>query len=80
MAKKKKASAYPKTSIKKDGYEMHYGVEIQDMMEKAMYKGAGRRHPSEDLNNGYIKPADEPFDVCAKRDAVKAFHRAGLDA
>ena len=79
MAKKKKAS-YPKTSIAKDGYEMHYGHEIQEMMEKAMYKGAGKRHPSEDLNYGYVKPVGERFDICAKKDAVKAFHRAGLDA
>lgn len=78
MAKKKKVASYPKTSIAKDGYEMHYGHEIQEMMEKHMYKGAGRRHPSDDLNYNYHKPADEPFDVCAKKDAVKAFHRSGL--
>ena len=80
MAKKKKSASYPKPSIKNDGYAMHYGTEIQDMMEQCMYKGAGRRHPSEDLNNGCTKPPDERFDIFAKKDSIRAFHRAGLDA
>ena len=59
-------------------YEEHYGYDIQEAMERHMYKGAGKRHPSDDLNYGYHKPDGEPFDVCAKKDAVHAFHRAGL--
>ncbi|SRR5258706_2489722 len=75
---KKKVPAKSSHSIKKDGYEIHYGHEIQDMMEKHMYRGAGRRHPSDDLNNGEVKPAGEPFYEAAKMDSKRAYRRAGL--
>lgn len=75
---KKKVVAKSSHSIKKDGYEVHYGTEIQQMMEQHMYKAAGRRHPSDNLNNGEIKPPDMRFDEEAKIDSKRAYHRAGL--
>lgn len=72
MAKKKLNAPY-------DPYHEYYGYEVQEEMERHMYRGAARRHYSEDnLNDGYIKPRDEHFDECAKRDAQRAYYRAGL--
>jgi len=62
-----------------DNISSFFSHEMQQEMEMQMYRGAGRKHSREDdLNNGYIKPRDERFDECAKRDAERAYYRAGL--
>lgn len=71
--------AKKKPLLYSDNISSFFGHEMQHEMEKIMYRGAGRRHSSEDnINDGYIKPRDERFDECAKRDAERAYYRAGL--
>lgn len=75
----KKEMKHHKPTIKKDGYEMHYGHEIQEMMGDHMRKAVGIKKREGDLNNGKVTPKNEHADECAKHDAKKAYKRAGLN-
>src|SRR4029077_6242321 len=71
-----------KPSMKKDGYEVHHGREIRDMMEEHMHKAAGIKRKRgdylDDLDYAKDKPRDEHFDECGKKDSKVAYKKAGL--
>lgn len=72
-----------KTSIKKDGYEIHHGKEVRDMMEDHMHKAAGIKRRgekySDDLDYAKDKPSTEHFDECQEKDSKMAYRKAGLN-
>ncbi|MGJ0429590.1 hypothetical protein [Methylobacter sp.] len=73
MAKKKKAAAYPKTSIKKDGYKMHYSDEVREMMEEHMHDAAKiKRHKPQEVSKGEGKDTSSTGSQRPRRKCVES--------